>query len=362
MIALEDALDRNPLDAKGAYYLGNLYYDKKRYEDAISLWEKSVALDAGFSIPWRNLGIAYFNIHHSAERALDAYERALLANPGDARLVYELDQLRKRTGVPPIERLAFLEKRSDLIAQRDDLTVELITLYNQIGQPGKALEILRLRRFHPWEGGEGLVSGQYAWAHRLLGISCLNHRDYAGAMEHFSAARTYPHNLGEGKHLLTQELDLDYFCGVALRELGRDEMARNSFRSAAESEPASPWMCYYKTMALRCLGMTSAAVEVIQEMTQRLDALRKSEPSIDYFATSLPNFLVFEDDLALRKEIECAFTEALVELALGNELSAGRKLQLVVDMDPNNLAAQTMLTQLGRTGETVIESASWLAK
>jgi hypothetical protein len=43
-------------------------------------------------------------------------------------------------------------------------------------------------------------------------------------------------------------------------------------------------------------------------------------------------------------------------------LSAGRKLQLVVDMDPNNLAAQTMLTQLGRTGETVIESASWLAK
>ena len=97
-------------------------------------------------------------------------------------------------------------------------------------------------------------------------------------------------------------------------------------------------------------------------MIQRLEAQRKSEPRIDYFATSLPNFLVFEDDLALRKEIECAFTEALVELALGNELAAGRKLQLVVDMDPNNLAAQTMLTQLGRTGERVIESTSWLAK
>ena len=69
MRALEEALDRNPLDAKGAYYLGNLYYDKKRYEDAISLWEKSVALDAGFSIPWRNLGIAYFNIRHNPERA-----------------------------------------------------------------------------------------------------------------------------------------------------------------------------------------------------------------------------------------------------------------------------------------------------
>ena len=122
MRALEDALNRNPLDAKGAYYLGNLYYDKKRYEDAISLWEKSVALDAGFSIPWRNLGIAYFNIHHSAERALDAYERALLANPGDARLVYELDQLRKlnrrsanRTPGLPGETLGSdrAERRSD---------------------------------------------------------------------------------------------------------------------------------------------------------------------------------------------------------------------------------------------------------
>jgi tetratricopeptide (TPR) repeat protein len=181
-------------------------------------------------------------------------------------------------------------------------------------------------------------------------------------LEHFGAARTYPHNLGEGKHLLTQEVDLDYFCGVALRELGRNEMARNAFRSAAESDPASPWMCYYKAMALRSLGMTAAADEFIQKMTQHLDGQRKSEPGIDYFATSLPNFLVFEDDLALRKEIECAFSEALVELALGNDLSPERKLKHVVEMDPNNLAAQTMLARPGRTGERVIESASWLAK
>jgi tetratricopeptide (TPR) repeat protein len=362
MKILEEALARNPLDAKGSYYLGNLYYDKKRYEDAIALWEKSVELEDGFSIPWRNLGIAYFNIRRSTEQAVYAYERALLANPQDARVVYELDQLRKRTGVPPIERLAFLKKHSDLVAQRDDLTVELVTLYNQIGEPGKALEILLGRRFHPWEGGEGLVSGQYVWAHRLLGISCLNNRDFADALEHFSAARTYPHNLGEGKHFLTQELDLDYFSGVALRELGRDEPARNSFRSAADSDPASPWMSYYKALALRSMGQASAAVEILQEMNELLDAERKTEPSIDYFATSLPNFLVFEDDLAFRKEIECTFTEALVELGLGNELDAARRLQQVVDKDPNHLAAQTMLAQIGRTGDSVIESTSWFAK
>ena len=90
-------------------------------------------------------------------------------------------------------------------------------------------------------------------------------------------------------------------------------------------------------------------------MNELLDAERKTEPSIDYFATSLPNFLVFEDDLAFRKEIECTFTEALVELGLGNELDAARRLQQVVDKDPNHLAAQTMLAQIGRTGDSVID-------
>ncbi|HTZ60868.1 MAG TPA: DUF5107 domain-containing protein [Acidobacteriaceae bacterium] len=362
MRILEGALSQKSLDAKALYYLGNLYYDKKRYEDAICLWEKSVAIEDGFSIPWRNLGIAYFNIRRNAGQALHAYEQALLKNPHDARLVYELDQLRKRTGGSPAERLAFLEQQSDCVAQRDDLTVERITLYNQTGEPGKALELLLGRRFHPWEGGEGLVSGQFVWAHRLLGIACLNDGEFAQALDHFNAARTYPHNLGEGKHLLTQEFDLDYLSGVALREMGQEEMARNAFLSAADSEPASPWMCYYKLLALRTLGRTDAAAALLQEMRDRLDADRTREASIDYFATSLPNFLVFEDDLAFRKEIDCIFTEALIDLGEGNEVEAARKLQKVVEKDPNHLAAQTMFAQAGRSGNNVIESTSWMAK
>ena len=36
-------------------------------------------------------------------------------------------------------------------------------------QFASALEMLLSRRFNPWEGGEGLVSSQYVWAHLLLG-------------------------------------------------------------------------------------------------------------------------------------------------------------------------------------------------
>ena len=36
-------------------------------------------------------------------------------------------------------RLAELERRRDLVDQRDDLTIELVTLYNLAGQSARAL-------------------------------------------------------------------------------------------------------------------------------------------------------------------------------------------------------------------------------
>src|SRR5205085_4750874 len=41
MIVLQAALGANPLDSRAHYYLGNLFYDKKRYEEAIHEWESS---------------------------------------------------------------------------------------------------------------------------------------------------------------------------------------------------------------------------------------------------------------------------------------------------------------------------------
>ena len=103
---------------------------------------------------------------------------------------------------------------------RDDLTVEYVTLLNQCGQYQAALELLSNRRFSPWEGGEGLVSAQYVHAHAALGKTALAAGNFRDALDHFEAARHYPENLGEGKHLLTLERDLDYFSGLAAQKLG----------------------------------------------------------------------------------------------------------------------------------------------
>ncbi|MFO1531479.1 MAG: hypothetical protein U1F77_17510 [Kiritimatiellia bacterium] len=111
---------------------------------------RAARLDPDFPVAWRNLGISFFNIQHKPSRACAAYNRALKAAPDDARLLYERDQLWKRIGIGPRKRLTVLEARPDLVARRDDLSVEICALYNQTGQPGKAAEVLAGRNFQPW--------------------------------------------------------------------------------------------------------------------------------------------------------------------------------------------------------------------
>ena len=100
-------------------------------DEAIACWRTSAALDPTFSIVWRNLGIGAFNVRKDPIEAARCYERAFAAAPGDARLLYERDQLWRRLGRPPGDRLAELRKHRVLVDQRDDLTVEFCALLNQ---------------------------------------------------------------------------------------------------------------------------------------------------------------------------------------------------------------------------------------
>ena len=80
------------------------------------------------------------------------------------RLLLEYDQLAAKNNVALEDRLALLEKYPELVEDRDVLYLEYITLLNETGQYDKALDALKEHTFHPWEGGEGKVSGQYRYA------------------------------------------------------------------------------------------------------------------------------------------------------------------------------------------------------
>ena len=332
-------------DARAAYHLGNLFYDKRRYQEAIGCWRRAAEAEPKFATAWRNLGIASYNVLRQPEEALRCYSMAFAANQDDARVLYEYDQLRKRTGAAPSGRLELLERFGNLVQQRDDLTIELVALYNQTGQAQRALDALLHRRLHPWEGGEGKASGQYVAARLILGRAHLEAGDAVGALEHFQAARAYPPNLGEGKHLLTPEHHIHYFRGLALEQLGRHAEGCAAFKAASDENTNAPAMAYYQAMALRRLGDDLEARRRLEQLRRSIQQRMAIEPKIDYFATSLPNFLIFEDDLEKRNRVECEYLTGLAK-ELDQPAEAAEHFSAALALDPNHLEAAQELAAL----------------
>jgi tetratricopeptide (TPR) repeat protein len=354
LVLLEEAIQVNPQDARARYYLGNLLYDRRRHEEAIVSWERAADLDPKFPTTWRNLGFAYYNIRHDEQRSRHAFERARALSPRDARIVYEQDQLLKRTGELPEHRLAALESVRDLVNTRDDLTVELATLYNQQGRPKDALQVLLARRFQPWEGGEGLVLAQYVRAHLMLGQAALEEKQAAIAIDHFEAALNPPQSLSEARHLLASRSSIDYWLGAAYDALERNKEATNSWNRAASSEGDFQQMraqaisetTFWSASALQRLGQSDKAASLFQQIYDYALEMERETPKIDYFATSLPAMLLFDEDLKLRQDISASFLQAQALVGMGEPERALALLRKVQELDKNHAGAADLVARL----------------
>lgn len=325
------AVEQPGADPLAHFGLGNCLFDLKRHEDAIAAWKRAAAAGTVCPTVYRNLGLAWWNVHRDGAKARAAYARALALDPRDARLVYEFDQLCKKLNEPPGERLAFLESRRELVLQRDDAAVELASLYNLTERPAEALALLTSRRFHPWEGGEGAVLRQYTTARLLLGRQALQDGNPAAALEHFLRAMETPESLGEAYHFLQARADVGYWLGCALRALGREAEAQQQFEASASentdfSEMAvtthSP-LSFYRGLALRELGRDREADSLFCELRRFAEGRLGERAKIDFFATSLPDLLVFDEDLQARREAENHLLIALACHGLGDDEEAG---------------------------------------
>jgi tetratricopeptide (TPR) repeat protein len=354
MLILEAAASSRPESGAVHYLLGNFFYDRRRHDEAILAWEKAAALLPSFATAWRNLGIAYFNCRHDEKQALEAFDCALETSPLDGRILYERDQLWKRVGKPPEHRLNELLNHMSLVENRDDLSLELATLFNQIGRPQEALKVLLGRKFQPWEGGEGLVLTQYVRTRLLIGQRALDEDDADEAIRQFHAAVEPPHNLGEAKHLLANQSDIYYWLGVANEHLGAMDKARACWQFAAAyqgdfqqmSVRRLSDMTYWSALAHRKLGDEADAAVLLQELYDYSMELQTSNPKIDYFATSLPAMLLFEEDLRRRKLIEANFLRAQALVGFGRFDEAEDLLMNVLNSDRNHAHAADLVRQL----------------
>lgn len=91
LLVLEKAIANSDNNAMANYYLGCLYYDKKRYDDAIFCWENTAKQKPEFPTAHRNLALAYYNKKDDEKSALLELETAFDLDKTDARVLMELD-------------------------------------------------------------------------------------------------------------------------------------------------------------------------------------------------------------------------------------------------------------------------------
>ena len=319
-------LIENGIKAPQARYLrGLIRYDRKRYAEAVKDWEDALGEDDTIALADRNLSIALFN--HAAEldltreeavtRAVKYISEAVRLDPDNSRMLLEQDQLLRKTGACAEERLMKLEGRPDLVRDRYALMLAYVGILNDLKRHEEALTLIMGYTFHVWEG-EGKVADQYKEA--LFGLA---EREMEKGTEE-SLCKTvaliertlaYPDNLGEGKLDNVPDNRAYYLMGKALKELGDEAGARKCFIKATEgSQVPEPVRYYndqpsdyifYQGLAFKELGERKKAMKSFHQLITFGETHIFDEVGYDFFAVSLPELEVYQDDMKGRSDDYC---------------------------------------------------------
>jgi hypothetical protein len=160
-------------------------------------------------------------------------------------------------------------------------------------------------------------------------------------------------NLGEARHVLANQSDIRYWLGCACEALGDSAAARRQWLTAATfkgdfqemSVRAFSEMTYYSALSWRKLGKGAKAQGLFEQLLAYATKLQRSPARIDYFATSLPTMLLFEDDLQFRQETNALFLQAQAQLGLGRTLKTKSLLRAVLRRDPSHALAADLLRE-----------------
>ena len=320
--ALIAAQIANETDAVAPGLLGSWLLDAGRTDDALLHLVRATALGSPDPVVWRNAAVATVNTGGSLDRAEEFYAGALALSPADARLIFERDQLAKLRGDGAAARVAAIEAAGEGVLQRDDLAVEYATLLLDLSLPEAALSVLLSRNYQPFEGGEGRVLAAYDRATLAIARAGL---DRGTPMADFLRSGIVPpESLGEGRHPADSQAERLVLLGDTLAAEGATANAIAAWREAAAGTgplavdvPASEATYWIGVAHLR-LGDRASAAAVWESLDARATQIEATAGAVDYFATSLPELLLFDSGSALARTSE---TDTLRRLA-----AAGRAL------------------------------------
>lgn len=163
-------------------------------------------------------------------------------------------------------------------------------------------------------------------------------------------ALTFPHNLGEGKLEGAKDNNIHYYLGLANRALGLEDEALHhlTLAAAGDEEPASAMyyndqpadLILYQGLANRALGREERALSRFHKLIAYGEKHYHDQVRMDYFAVSLPDLQLFDEDLTLRSRAHCEYLIALGSLGLGDKARAEGCFDAVLAIDRSHQGAR----------------------
>ncbi|MDQ0730088.1 DUF5107 domain-containing protein [Arthrobacter sp. B1I2] len=325
--ALHRALEADPRDPVAHGLLGCWLLDAGRTRDALVHLEEAMTHGATDPVVWRNAALATVNTGGDPDAA-DAYlARALELGPGDARLVFERAVLAELRGLPAEQRIADIERHGPASLARDDLAVLYANLLTDVGRAADALALLASRAFQPFEGGEGLALAAYDRA-AVRQARALMEQQPTAAIALLREGIDAPANLGEGRHPGDSMAERFVALGDVLKHVGDAKAAEEAWTRACRREnplavdpgPVGP-AGYWRGVACARLGRLDKAGTVWGSLEARADEMESAPAAPGYFATSLPELLLFDTGTTAPRSQQAA---SLRHLAAEGRLLTGR--------------------------------------
>jgi tetratricopeptide (TPR) repeat protein len=219
-----------------------------------------------------------------------------------------------------------------------------------------AAYLIEKRRFHPWEGGEGKVIRQYKLCRLEKALCFIKDNHYADAINLLNQCLVLPENLGEGKLPLPQDQEVFYFLGVCHYLLDENDKAISYWHNATEGDhilseavfynDLQPDRIFYQAKAWQKLGEYEKAIQLFDSLIRHGIKQQFADVSIDYFAVSLPNMLIWDIDHYKSNQVNCLYLQGLGQFGLGNLTEATGILKQALVIDPNHQGVRLHLNLL----------------
>lgn len=323
--------------ANADYYLGCLYYDRFRYNEAAECFEACVRKNPEHGRAWRNLSLYWFDKANDGKKALSCMENAFKYRPEDPRLLLEYEQLLKNTNASIEERLSVYDKYPELLKERDDCYLDKLTLLSQQGKYEEAINMAAVKHFHIYEGGEGKLTKQHAWMHVLYGNELVKSGDTEKAEQIYMNGINMPKSYGEAKTFFNQEAHIYYY----LSKLYTGDKRIAALEKAAEYKAAVSEISLFRALALKELGRNDEAKAVLDEMLNTAQSLIDNKDMRTYYGVGSPSPIPFELDIEKHNLLAGNTLKAFALYGLGLYSEAELCIRRAAELDPNDFAVYT---------------------